>query len=132
MFSMKKNILFLLLGTFAVAGCRVDEPRYMYYDYDDEYVAYLESVGCADPYIDVAECIRRATGRPQYDNATTQIKFSMPNGNDLRLETPEYVLQVDGAPGVRYDYYVWTGDKSYADDPDLIVQDGAAAVLRGQ
>lgn len=132
MSGMKKNILFLLFGVLAVAGCQRDEPRYIYSDYDDqydaEYFAYLERVGCAAPGIDVAECVRRAN--PIVANDTVkEIKFSMPHGNDLRLETAEYVLQIDAVPGKKYDYYVWTGDKSYADDPDLIVQDGDAAVL---
>ncbi len=53
----------------------------------------------------------------------------MPNGNDLVLETKKRVLHIEAQPNKKYDYYVWTGDKSYEQDPDLIVQDGVAAVL---
>lgn len=57
------------------------------------------------------------------------IRYSMPNGNDLVLETAHHVIQVDAQPNVKYGYYVWAGDKSTSDDPDLIVEDGNAMVL---
>lgn len=57
------------------------------------------------------------------------IHYSMPNGNDLVLETPRHIIQIEAAPNVKYGYYVWAGDKETSDDPDLIVEDGNAMVL---
>lgn len=57
------------------------------------------------------------------------IRYSMPNGNDLVLETKNHIIQIGAAPNVKYGYYVWAGDKETTDDPDLIVEDGNAMVL---
>ena len=57
------------------------------------------------------------------------VQYSMPNGNDLKLETAHHVIEIAAQPGKQYDYYVWTGEKTYADDPDLVIQDGAPSVL---
>ncbi len=62
-------------------------------------------------------------------NDSEIIRYSMPNGNDLVLETAHHVIQIDAQPDVQYGYYVWAGDKSTSDDPDLIVEDGNAMVL---
>ena len=53
----------------------------------------------------------------------------MPNGNDLKLETDRHVVHVTADPNTNYAYYVWTGDKSYDDDPDIMVENGEAYVL---
>ena len=103
-FDMKKNVLFLLLAVAAVAGCQSNDVPVD----NTNAIDSIECVDCGDVNI---------------------VQYSMPNGNDLKLETAHHVIQIDGRPGKQYDYYVWTGEKTYADDPDIIVQDGTAAVL---
>jgi len=98
---MKRNILFLLIAVLAVAGCRSDNAPADAVEYDD-------CINCA---------------------GVQMVKYSMPNGNDLKLETARQVIEIEAQPGQSYDYYVWVGKKSYDDDPDLVVQDGAASVL---
>ena len=98
---MKRNVLFLLIAAAAFAGCRLNSS----------------SVDGGE-YIDCMDC----------DDAGV-IEYSMPNGNDLKLETAHHVISIEAQPGKQYDYYVWTGEKSYDDDPDLVVQDGVASVL---
>ena len=58
-----------------------------------------------------------------------RVEYSMPNGNDLKLETAHHVIEIEAQPNKAYNYYVWTGDKSYDEDPDLIVEEGVASVL---
>ena len=144
---MRRMYLLCLLGTLAAAGCNSDRP--VAYEYD-EYDAYLMELGCNGGNPD---CLAHHSA--QYASGTSgvlyaggndgqagtaryvtldgkpvkEIKFSTPAGNDLRLETDEYVLKIEGAPNKQYDYYVWTGEKQYTDDPDLIIQNGTAAVL---
>lgn len=60
------------------------------------------------------------------------VAFSMPNGNDLKLETAHHVVHVTAQPGTPYAYYVWTGDKTYDDDPDIVVENGDAYVLTNE
>lgn len=57
------------------------------------------------------------------------VAYSTPNGNDLKLETAHHVIHVQSAPNKQYAYYVWSGDKDYTDDPDIIVENGEAMVL---
>lgn len=57
------------------------------------------------------------------------VKYSSPNGNDLVLETDRHIIQIEAQSNTPYSYYVWTGDKSEQQDPDLIVQDGEAMIL---
>lgn len=98
---MKRNILFLLMATIAIAGCRSNNAPV-----------------AEQPVVDCIDC-----------GGVNMVQYSMPNGNDLKLETAHHVIQIDAQPGKQYDYYVWTGEKTYADDPDIIVQEGNAAVL---
>ena len=98
---MKKNILFLLVAAAAIAGCRSND-------------APVDNV-------DVIDCVNC--------DGVNMVQYSMPNGNDLKLETVHHVIEIQAQPGKQYDYYVWTGEKSYSDDPDLVVQDGEASVL---
>lgn len=98
---MKRNILFLLIAALAVAGCWSDSAPVDNIEYDD-------CINC---------------------DGTQMVKYSMPNGNDLKLETAHHVINVESQPGKQYDYYVWTGEKTYNDDPDLVVEDGVASVL---
>lgn len=100
MCDMKKNILFLFIAAAAIAGCRSNDAPVEY--------EYAECINC--------------------DGANV-VEYSMPNGNDLKLETAHHVIEIQAQPGKQYDYYVWTGDKTYADDPDLVVQEGVPAVL---
>ncbi len=108
---MKK--IFILLCVGSLCGCRgganvapVYYDEYDFMEYDD-----------ASPR---AQC---ATGN------CSDVAVSAPSGNDLRLETNHHVIQIDGVPGTRYTYYVWTGGKPTSDDPDVIVDDGVAAIL---
>lgn len=57
------------------------------------------------------------------------VNYSMPNGNDLVLETAHHKIEIAAQPDVKYGYYVWAGDKETTDDPDLIVEDGTAMIL---
>ena len=57
------------------------------------------------------------------------IRYAMPNGNDLMLETANHVIQITANPGTPYTYYVWAGNKTTADDPDMIVEDGETMIL---
>lgn len=58
------------------------------------------------------------------------VEYSMPNGNDLLLETKSHVVHVTAQPNKQYEYRVWTGDKPTTDNPDLIVNpDGSSMVL---
>ena len=98
---MKRNILFLFVATITIAGCGANN-------------APVET----DEFVDCINC-----------GNVNMVEYSMPNGNDLKLETDHHIVQIDGKPGKKYDYYVWVGDKTYADDPDIVVQDGNAAVL---
>ena len=101
---MKRNILFLLIAALAFAGCRSNDAPID----NVEYTEYADCVDCGD---------------------VNMVEYSMPHGNDLKLETAHHVIQIDGKPGKSYDYYVWTGKKTYDDAPDIIVQDGNASVL---
>ena len=100
---MKRNILFLLVAALAFAGCRSD------YEYADA------------PVYESADCVNCGN--------VNVVEYSMPHGNDLKLETAHHVIQIDGKPGRSYDYYVWTGEKTYDDAPDIVVQNGNASVL---
>ena len=86
-------------------------------------VAAFAFAGCRsnDAPVEYDDCIN-------CDGANV-VQYSMPNGNDLKLETAHHVIEIQAQPGKQYDYYVWTGEKSYNDDPDLVVQDGVASVL---
>lgn len=128
---MKKNTLFLLLAVLAVAGCH---PGYRYNDgieyvSDDEtvvaeYDEYADGMGYAEcPEYVVVDGVSRCGGGEQV------IKYSTPKRNDLKLETAHHVIQMDGLPGKSYDYYIWAGDKTYADRPDIVVQDGDVSVV---
>lgn len=101
MYGMKRNILFLMIATLAFAGCRSNDAPVNNIEYDD-------CINCA---------------------GVQMVKYSMPNGNDLKLETDHHVIEIEAVPGKSYDYYVWTGEKTYDDDPDLVIQDGNASVL---
>ena len=57
------------------------------------------------------------------------VNFSMPNKNDLKLETDRHIVHVTSVPDTGYAYYVWTGEKSYSDDPDIVIENGTAYVL---
>ena len=96
---MKKKVLFLLIAALAFAGCRSNDVP-------------------VEEYTDCVNC-----------GGVNVVKYSMPHGNDLKLETAHHVIEIEGQPGKQYDYYVWTGEKTYSDDPDIVVQEGTAAVL---
>lgn len=57
------------------------------------------------------------------------VRYASPNGNDLVLETDKHIIEIQAPTGTPYSYYVWAGDKTTADDPDLIVEDGQSMVL---
>lgn len=102
---MKK--IFLILPLMALVGCSGSEnvaPA------DVEYYEEQNIVACSD-----SNC--------------SDVAFATPNGNDLVLETAHHVIHIEGRPDTAYGYYVWTGNKGTDQDPDLIVEDGVAAVL---
>ena len=71
-------------------------------------------------YVDApVECVGDCSG----------VGFSMPNGNDLRLETDHHIVRITAAPNTEYAYYVWTGDKTYDEQPDIVIEGGDAYVL---
>ena len=83
----------------------------------------------------LAAC-QSATQVEEYNDETTCvgencaiINYSMPNGNDLVLETAHHKIEIAAQPHVKYGYYVWAGDKDTSDEPDLVVEDGTAMVL---
>ena len=57
------------------------------------------------------------------------VRYSTPNGNDLVLETSEHVIEIEAEPGVKYAYYIWGGDKSTDEKPDLIIKDGQPVTI---
>lgn len=57
------------------------------------------------------------------------IRYAMPNGNDLMLETDKHVIQITANPGTPYTYYVWAGNKTTSEAPDMIVEQGTTMVL---
>lgn len=59
----------------------------------------------------------------------SDVLFDMPNGNDLVLETAHHIIKVVAEPNTDYAYYVWTGNKTYNDDPDIKIEQGDAYVL---
>lgn len=97
---MKKFLLFFMVAL--LAGCQ------------------SAPVGTYDEYANDIDCV---------GNNCEIIQYSMPNGNDLVLETARHTIQIEAQPNVKYGYYVWAGDKETTDDPDLIVEDGNAMVL---
>ncbi|MBR4859799.1 MAG: hypothetical protein IKV10_00695 [Alphaproteobacteria bacterium] len=62
----------------------------------------------------------------------SDVNFSTPNGNDLKLETEHHVIHIMAQPDSNYAYYVWTGDKTYDDDPDIKIENGDAYVLTNE
>jgi hypothetical protein len=115
---MKKNTLFLLLAVLTVAGCH---PGYRYND-GIEYVSD-DVVGAECPEYVVVNGVATCAADTQV------VEYSTPKRNDLKLETAHHVIQMDGLPDKSYDYYIWAGDKTYADKPDIVVQDGEVSVV---
>ena len=62
----------------------------------------------------------------------SSVNFSMPNDNDLKLETDHHIIHIMADPNSQYAYHVWTGDKTYEDDPDIIVEQGTAYVITNE
>ncbi len=109
---MKKNILPIIFISLSVAACNRTAPvSDVQYAPGTEFVEYSETTS-----VDAGP-------------GTSVIKYSVPNDSDLVLETAHHVIQIQGAQNTPYKYYVWAGGKDYADDPDLIVEDGTAAIL---
>lgn len=50
------------------------------------------------------------------------VEYSSPDGKDLQLETDRHVIRITGEPDTQYAYYVWTGNKTYGDEPDIIIE----------
>ena len=110
---MKKNILFFTVALTALAACTPDTPT----------TDPVEYSGCDSVFV------YQEPSAPVPDPNQSVIKYSVPNDNDLVLETAHHVIKIEGAPNKSYGYYVWAGGKDYSDDPDLIVEDGTPAVL---
>ncbi len=62
----------------------------------------------------------------------SSVNFSTPNGNDLKLETDHHIVHITANPDTEYAYYVWTGDKTYDDDPDIVIEQGAAYIISNE
>lgn len=105
--------MFVLLAV--LAGCHSTNPGTEYVEYD-EYTDNVEFVPAAMP------C--------DTTPAVSEIKYSVPRDGDLTLETRHHIIQIQGEPNTAYEYRVWAGDKTYAHDPDLIVDDGNIMVLQ--
>ncbi len=117
---MNTKTLFLLAVACLTAGCSAnrDTPR--------EYVEYADTV----EYVTDEYPVYDAALGAEADVQTGRVKYSVPRDGDLTLETRHHVIQIQGQPDTNYSYYVWTGDKTYNDDPDLIVDDGNVMVLQ--
>ena len=59
----------------------------------------------------------------------SDVNISMPNGNDLKLETDHHIIHISGLPESDYAYYVWTGDKTYSDAPDVKIESDDVYVI---
>lgn len=114
----KKNIAFII-ALFALAACNRggEMTPTEYVEYDRNTVVFYQDDGASSASV------------PCDNNGTSMIKYSAPNDSDLVLETAHHVIQIQGTPNKPYAYYVWAGGKDYSEDPDLIVEDGAAAIL---
>lgn len=84
----------------------------------------------------VAGCTSGAYHDEMYVGPTSQcagadcnVAVSTPNGNDLKLETAHHVIHMTANPNKQYAYYVWSGNKDYTDDPDVIVENGETMIL---
>ena len=103
----------LMIMAVILAGCQADHYNNTEYV---EYADYMDNV----EYVPVAYRETAAQTAP-CDDATSVVRYSVSPSGDLILETRHHVIQVDGAPGKQYAYYVWAGDKNYTDTPDLTV-----------
>lgn len=114
---MKAKFILFLVVAVALAGCRSDRgvgTEYVEYSDDVQYISGQSDNGnmpCAS------------------DAGTSTIKYSVAQNGDLTLETRHHVINVNGAPSGSYAYYVWAGDKTYNDAPDLIVEDNTIMTL---
>jgi len=109
---MKRNIIPLFVFVGLLTGCRSDNAPTEYVEYADD----MQYQTVVVPY----------EGTP----SVSQVKYSVPRDGDLTLETRHHVIQIQGNPDTAYEYRVWAGNKTYGDDPDLIVDDGNVMVLQ--
>lgn len=125
---MTRKILFLLFGTVAIAACQQNTPRYV----NDDVITYEQFLGYVpDPATlcqsgrDGTQCVSPRAGAMPAQNA---VKVA-PDGGNLYMETDKYVIEIQGNPTKKYNYYIWTGNATYDDAPDVIVNDGVPSVL---
>ena len=83
-------------------------------------LAACQSATPVDEYVDESVCV---------GTDCAIIRYDMPNGNDLVLETAHHKIEIAAQPNVKYGYYVWAGDKETTDDPDMIGEDGNVMIL---
>ena len=83
-------------------------------------LAACQSATPVDEYVDESVCV---------GTDCAIIRYDMPNGNDLVLETAHHKIEIAAQPNIKYGYYVWAGDKETTDDPDMIVEDGNVMIL---
>lgn len=62
-------------------------------------------------------------------DACSIIRYAMPNGNDLMLETANHVINITAQAGTPYTYYVWAGNKTMADEPDMVVENTETGIF---
>lgn len=89
--------------------------------------AMLALAGCQTASEQVVVEQERATDC--IDSSCSIIRYAMPNGNDLMLETAKHVINITAQPGTPYTYYVWAGNKTMHDDPDMVVENGETFIL---
>ena len=112
---MKRNIISLFVLCGVLAACQPTSAPTEYVEYA-EYSDELQYQPAVMPYDDTP--------------SASEVKYSVPRDGDLVLETRHHIIQIQGAPNTAYEYRVWAGDKTYAHDPDLIVDDGNIMVLQ--
>lgn len=91
-----KRILFLpiLMGVMLLAACQTTSEQV--------FVEQEKSRTCVDDQCKI-------------------ITYAAANGNDLMLETAKHVIQITAQPGTPYAYYIWAGDKTTSDEPDIVI-----------
>lgn len=130
---MRKSLFAILL--LSLAGCTSGSDQEMgYLDPDATGCRVVDNVMICMGDTDEFAPRYLASGRyiPANRVGGTKIAYDTPNNNDLALETQRTLLHVVGAPEKRYNYYVWTGDKTFDDEPDLIIEDTNAFILQSE
>ena len=98
---MKGKIFALMGGVLVLAACQSTPSN----EYANEIVSECVGANCA------------------------VVHYASPNGNDLLLETDRHIIHITAETSIPYKYYVWAGEKTTEEAPDMVVQDGEAIIL---